>query len=203
MMDKILYTIGHSNHSIETFVNLLQKYNITALGDVRSHPYSRYVSQYSYESLKQALTTAGITYVFLGKELGVRSSNPTCYIQGKVQYDLLAKEPLFKQGVIRVKQGMEHYTLALMCAEKDPLECHRSILISRHLFEEQISVQHIHANGVLESHRALEERLLKVCKISKDDMFKTPEQCIAEAYQIQGERIAYQDKKMEELEIAA
>lgn len=202
-MGKILYTIGHSNHSIETFVDLLQQYNITALGDVRSHPYSRYVPQYSYESLKSKLAEVGITYVFLGKELGVRSSNPACYIQGKVQYDLLAKESLFNQGLIRIKQGMLHYKIALMCAEKDPIECHRSILISRYLSQQSVIIEHIRSNGALETHYELEERLLNICKISKEDMFKTPEQCLAEAYQIQGNRIAYQDKQIEELEVAA
>jgi hypothetical protein len=135
--------------------------------------------------------------------LGVRSSNPKCYHQGKVQYDLLAKEPFFNQGLIRVKQGMENYKIALMCAEKDPIECHRAILISRYLSQQSTSIEHIHPNGRLETHCELEERLLNICKISKEDMFKTPEQCLAEAYQIQGNRIAYQDKQIEELEIAA
>jgi uncharacterized protein (DUF488 family) len=75
----MIFTIGHSNHLIEAFIALLHRHGITAVGDVRSHPYSRYVPQYSREPLQAALTQAGIEYVFLGKELGARSENPACY----------------------------------------------------------------------------------------------------------------------------
>ena len=91
-MANTIYTIGHSNHSIEVFIKLINNHGINAVGDVRSHPYSRFVPQYSQDSLKGALTTAGIAYVFLGKELGARSENPACYKDGKIQYDRLAKE---------------------------------------------------------------------------------------------------------------
>src|SRR3990170_245315 len=105
-MISTLYTIGHSNHEITTFIGLLRQHSITALCDVRSHPYSRYVPQYSREPLKAALADYSITYVFLGKELGARSDNPACYKQGKVQYDRLAQEPGFGEGLKRVVQGM-------------------------------------------------------------------------------------------------
>lgn len=118
----VLYSIGHSTHPIETFVGLLQMHGVTALVDVRSHPYSKHFPQFSKDALKDALQKSGITYVFLGKELGARSENPACYRQGKVQYDLLAKEPLFAQGLDRLRQGMQKFQIALMCAEKDPLE---------------------------------------------------------------------------------
>lgn len=197
----MLYTIGHSNHPIDVFIDLLQKQGITAIGDVRSHPYSRYVPQYSRDSLKEALINAGITYVFLGKELGARSNNPACYLQGKVQYHLLAQEPLFAEGINRVKQGIQRYRIALMCSEKDPLDCHRAMLVARHLFKMDIPVQHIHANGRLESHQELESRLLTICNLPEGDMFKTRDEFVFEAYIIQGKRIAYQDQAMEKTEM--
>ncbi|MDQ5884292.1 MAG: hypothetical protein QG556_631 [Pseudomonadota bacterium] len=197
----MLYTIGHSNHPIDVFIDLLQKQGITAIGDVRSHPYSRYVPQYSRDSLKEALTNAGITYVFLGKELGARSNNPACYLQGKVQYHLLAQQPLFTEGINRVKQGIQRYRIALMCSEKDPLDCHRAMLVARHLFKMDIPVQHIHANGRLESHPELESRLLTICNLPEGDMFKTRDEFVFEAYTIQGKRIAYQDQAMEKTEL--
>lgn len=193
----MLYTIGHSNHDMSIFVGLLRLHGVTALVDVRSHPYSRYVPQYSREPLKAALTDAGIAYVFLGKELGARSNNSACYIRGKVQYDRLAKEPCFAEGLKRVMQGMERYNIALMCAEKDPLDCHRALLVARKLFEAGIAVSHIHANGSLELHQAMESRLLALCKLPEGDMFKSREEFIAEAYAIHGERVAYQDETME------
>lgn len=199
-MNQMLFTIGHSNHPIEAFVELLHRHDVTAVGDVRSHPYSRYVPQYSREPLKAALTRAGIAYVFLGKELGARSPNPACYKQGKVQYDCLARQPQFSDGIKRVIQGMQRHRIALMCAEKDPLECHRTLLVARKLHDAGLEIAHIHADSSLEDHRALESRLLGVCKLPEGDMFKQRDEFVSEAYAIQGERVAYQDESMEQLE---
>lgn len=199
----MIFSIGHSNHPIEAFIALLHRHGITAVGDVRSHPYSRYVLQYSREPLQAALTRAEIEYVFLGKELGARSENPICYKRGKVQYDCLAKQPQFAEGVRRVIEGMQRYCIALMCAEKDPLECHRTLLVARKLHEAGLEVTHIHADGSLEDHRTLESRLLRVCKLPEGDMFKQRDEFVSEAYAIQGERVAYQDENMKQLERAS
>lgn len=163
----MIYTVGHSNHAIEDFIELLKQYDITALADVRSHPYSRYVPHYAKDALKTALTHVGIAYVFLGRELGARSQNPACYEQGKIQYDRLAQEPCFSEGIQRLVQGMAQYRIALMCAEKDPLACHRALLVARHLVKCDIAVNHIHADGHLETHEALEARLLTVKRSKK------------------------------------
>ena len=192
----MLYTIGHSNHEITAFIGLLQQHGITALGDVRSLPYSRYVPHYSREPLKAALANAGIAYVFLGKQLGARSDNPACYNRGRVQYDRLAQETNFSEGIMRVMQGMNRHCIALMCAEKDPIECHRALLVARKLFEAGIPVTHILADGAVETHQALESRLLALYKFPEGGMFKSREEFLAEAYSIQGERIAYQDEAM-------
>lgn len=199
----MLFTIGHSNHPVEVFIELLRKHGVTAVGDVRSHPYSRYVPQYSREALKTVLTHSEIAYVFLGKELGARSENPACYKQGKVQYDCLANQPQFAEGVKRVIDGMRRHNIALMCAEKDPLECHRTLLVARKLHEAGIEIAHIHADGSLEEHGALESRLLNVSKLPEGDMFKTRDEFVSEAYAMQSERVAYQDENMERLEKAA
>jgi len=196
----MLYTIGHSNHPIAFFIDLLQQHGITALGDVRSYPYSRYVPQYSRDALKAEIAKAGIRYVFLGKELGARSKNPACYQQGKVQFERLAQEPQFAEGLGRVQQGMEQYRIALMCAEKDPLDCHRAVLVARRLFETGVSVNHIKGDGTVESHPQLESRLLTVCNLPEGDMFKTCEEFIAEAYAIQSAHIAYQDDDISKAE---
>ncbi|MGH8478969.1 MAG: DUF488 family protein [Gammaproteobacteria bacterium] len=199
----MLFTIGHSNHEIEAFIGLLRRHGVSALGDVRSHPYSRFVAQYSREPLQAALAQAGVSYVFLGKELGARSEDPACYRQGKVQYDCLARQPRFAAGIRRVMEGMQRYSIALMCAEKDPLECHRSLLVARKLCDAGVEIAHIHADGSLENHRTLETRLLAVCKLPEGDMFNPREEFVSEAYMIQGDRVAYQDKSMEQLEGAS
>jgi len=202
-MNNCVYTIGHSNHPIEAFIQLLHRHGVTAVCDVRSHPYSRYVPQYSRESLKATLARAGIVYVFLGKELGARSENPACYKQGKVQYDCLTRQPQFAEGVRRVIEGMQRYNIALMCAEKDPLECHRTLLVARKIHEAGIDIAHIHPDGAIENHITLESRLLDICKLPEGDMFRQRNEFILEAYAIQGERVAYQDETMEQLKRAS
>ena len=137
-MCEVVFTIGHSTHPPERFLALLRQHGITALCDVRSRPYSRLNGQFNRENLQESLRESGITYVFLGKELGARSEDASCYVRGKVQYDHLARTELFKKGLDRVRQGMKDYRIALMCAEKDPLVCHRAILVARHLDALQI-----------------------------------------------------------------
>src|ERR1700674_3398382 len=151
-MQEVIFTIGHSTHPQKRFIALLLQHGITALCDVRSKPYSRVNPQFNREELKESLRERCIKYVFLGKELGARSEDPMCYENGKVQYDRLAHTDLFRRGLERVQNGMKDYRLALMCAEKEPLECHRTILIARHLADLGFDVQHIHADGRLESH---------------------------------------------------
>ena len=195
-MNETLYTVGHSNHPIEKFIELLKVNNITAIGDVRSHPYSRHFPQYSQYALKVSLKQNGIAYTFLGKEFGARSDEPSCYKSGKVQYDRLASLPIFAEGIRRVSEGMKRYSIAFMCAEKDPLSCHRALLVGRRFFEQGIAISHIHSDASLESHEDLESRLLKTCKLPEGDLFKSRSDYLLEAYFIQGDRVAYQDESM-------
>src|SRR4051812_14650638 len=128
LMERKVYTIGHSNHEFAKLVALLQQHGVSAVGDVRSAPYSKRYPQFSREPLEKALREEGIAYVYLGKELGARSDDRTCYEAGSVKYDRLAKTKLFQSGLDRVERGLEMHTLALLCAEKEPLHCHRTLL---------------------------------------------------------------------------
>lgn len=186
-----LYTIGHSTHPIEKFIELLTQHSITAVCDVRSHPYSKFNPQFNRESLQKELREHGIVYVFLGEELGARSSDPNCYINGKVHYPSLAQSDLFHQGLSRLRKGMESYRVALMCAEKDPITCHRTILICRHLRADNIDIQHILEDGSIEKNSDSEERLLQVLKLPQGDLFTSVQEYIERAYDLQGEKIAY------------
>ena len=194
-METNVFTIGHSRHALDDFVALLRRHSVTALCDVRSTPYSRINSQFNREDFKQALLNVGVVYVYLGLELGARSLDSGCYVDGKVQYDRLAQTELFRKGLDRIREGMKGYRLALMCAEKDPLECHRTILVSRHLDVNGIAVQHILGDGSLESHEQAMFRLLATLKIPAN-MLSSSEELLAEAYRVQGERIAYVAKKV-------
>ncbi|HXR16408.1 MAG TPA: DUF488 domain-containing protein [Terriglobales bacterium] len=190
-MRETVFTIGHSTHPLHRFIALLKLHRITAVGDVRSKPYSRTNPQFNREDLKRQLREVGIAYVFLGDELGARSEDPSCYDRGRVQYDRLARTKLFRQGIERVQEGLKNYRLALMCAEKEPLECHRSLLVARHLSILGITVQHILADGRLESHAELLARLMRQLALPEQDMFRSHEDVLSDAYRIQESRIAY------------
>lgn len=203
-----LFTIGHSNHNIKTFIELLQKHEITALADVRSHPYSRYLPDYCQAQLKNHLESKKIRYVFLGQELGARPEDQSCYIDGKAIYEKIVATDLFTDGLRRILKGIKsRHRIALMCAEKDPMTCHRAILVCPQLKEYDLDIQHIQSDGNLESHRELEDRLLTkhgfkgVIQTSLFDMSflndLAPEDQLVEAYRKQGEEIAYVETKVE------
>lgn len=198
-----VYTIGHSTHETDAFIELLSGHGIDALADVRSSPYSRFNPQYNRETLQRNLEAKGIAYVFLGKELGARSDDPGCYENGKVQFDRLARTPLFQSGIDRVLEGAKRYRLAMMCAEKDPLECHRTILVARTLVERGVDVQHILEDGSIEPHDRAVDRLLEHFKLDQPDLFRTREDSIVDAYRLQAERIAYAEKATADEDLAA
>jgi len=189
-----VYTIGHSTHSAEVFLALLRQHGVEAVADVRSSPFSRFNPQFNRELLEQFLKANGIRYVFLGKELGARSEDRSCYLDGRVQYGRLAQTPLFQSGLDRVLQGAAKYRVALMCAEKEPLECHRTLLVARALAERGQPVLHIHADGHLESHEAAMERLLDVTGLPKEDLFRSRQELLAEALARQEQQVAYVDE---------
>ncbi len=192
-----LFTIGHSTHTTEKFVELLSMHGITAVCDVRSSPYSKYNPQFNRETLQKELKAHGMAYVFLGDHLGPRSDDPECYTDGKVQYDQLAEKSRFRQGLDRVRKGMASYRVALMCSEKDPLTCHRMILVCRHLRADEIDIWHILEDGRVENNRDSEKRLMDHLKIPQAELFDTEEDLIQRAYNKQGERIAYAKKRDE------
>jgi uncharacterized protein (DUF488 family) len=199
---KVLYTIGHSTHPLELFLEMLGKHDITAVCDVRSSPFSRYNPQFNREVLRDALREVGIAYVFLGEELGARTSDPDCYDdEGRVRYDALAQTALFRQGLDRVYRGMEDYQVALMCAEKDPLDCHRTILVCRALRSTAFEISHILENGQLEIHSELEGRLLQITGLPPGDLFTNTRAMIERAYDMRGRKIAYARSERDEMAV--
>lgn len=197
-MNLSVFTVGHSKHSAEQFRDLLMEHKVTAVADVRSSPYSRFNPQFNREKLRADLKGSRVAYVFLGEELGARSKDPNCYVGGKVQYDRLAQTALFQHGLDRVGRGAQKHRIALMCAEKDPLTCHRCILVSRHLVARQIDVQHILADGRLESHAEALARLLR--ELQLPELFRARDEMVGEAYRVRGDEIAYVEKETTESE---
>ncbi len=197
---KDLFTIGHSTHSEEIFTGLLNKHGVSAVADVRSSPFSKFNPQYNKENIQKTLKGDGIAYVFLGRELGPRSDDRSCYVNGRASYERLAKTDVFKQGIKRLEKGLETHRIALMCAEKDPIACHRMILVCRNIRDMGWNIAHILEDGGLESLADSEKRLMDHLKIPALQLFETPEELIAKAYRIQGEKIAYRPEKGEDEE---
>ncbi len=164
-----VFTMGHSNHPLETFVALLKQHGVSAVADVRSAPYSRFNPHFGRGALAAALEERGIDYVYLGRELGGRPRDADCYEKGRVRYDRVARTERFRAGVERVVHGAQRYRIALMCAEKEPLECHRTLLVARALDERGVEVAHIHGGGALERHGAAMDRLLAKFDLQQAD----------------------------------
>ena len=195
MSEKRLLTVGHSNREPAEFIELLHRHGVTAVADVRSQPYSRYLPQFNRETLKEWLTDSEIAYVFLGDELGARRTEAECYVDGQAKYELIEKTPAFQKGLDHIRSGVERHAIALMCAEKDPITCHRAILVAKALRTE-MEIAHIISVEELESHRDMEERLLRLWNLEEQSLFLTKEERLREAYEKQGARIGFVEKEM-------
>jgi uncharacterized protein (DUF488 family) len=192
---KLIYTIGHSTHELENFLELLRERSISAIADVRSAPYSRFQPQFNKETLSASLSRAGIEYVFLGDLLGGRSLDPQDFENNRVVYSRLKSKPSFLTGVERVVSGSTNFKLALMCTEKEPLECHRTLLISHALHQMGQEMMHIHGDGNLESHSDAMKRLLKLFKLDEPDLFRSELELLEEALLRQEKKVAYVDDR--------
>lgn len=186
-----LFTVGHSTHEWDRFASLLRRHDVTAIADVRSSPYSRFNPQYNRETLVRGLETIGIAYVFLGRELGARREERDCYVDRQARYERIAESPLFHEGLARIREGLKRHRIALLCAEKDPITCHRTVLVCRELRHDSITVNHILEDGSLESTADMELRLLDATGVPATDLFRSREELTDEAYRRQGRRIAW------------
>lgn len=195
MTEEIL-TIGHSNNSIDGFLSLLRLNGVQAIADVRSSPYSRFAPQFNAKDLKRSLTDTGMAYVYLGKELGARSDDECCYVNDVVSYELLAKTSLFQVGISRLIHGSKKYRIATMCSEREPTECHRTILVARVLALRGVKVSHILGDGSLEAHERTMLRLLDTLGLPRNDLLMDLASLVNTAYTEREKQIAYRKKKV-------
>lgn len=194
-----VYTIGHSNHTIEYFVELLQAHNINCLIDARSVPHSTYTSQFNKENLLNYLKTYNISYLHFGKEFGAfHTESEVLDENGNVDFEKIRKTKDFLTGVDRLRNGLDMgYTIALMCSEAEPFDCHRFSLLSYHLARNGFDVKHILKDKSIIDNADLEELLLKKYskKIPQRSLFdpvpKTREDKINFAYSLRNKDIAF------------
>jgi uncharacterized protein (DUF488 family) len=157
-----LFSIGHSNIAAERFVAILQAAQVNAIADVRSIPNSRRFPWFSKNNLAARLAASGIGYTVMGDTLGGRPHDPSLYRDGIADYEAMAMKPEFQLGLERLIEAAAHARICLMCAEREPLECHRCLLVARRIAERGIAVGHILHDGAIEPHVATERRMLEV-----------------------------------------
>jgi uncharacterized protein (DUF488 family) len=180
-----VFTIGHSNHPREHFMALLGKNRIAAVGDVRSKPFSRRHPHFGQPALKKTLEEAGMAYLFLGEALGGQPADRALYRDNAPDYERMAATDGFQRGLDRALDEAARHRLALMCAEKEPLECHRFLLVSRHLALRGARITHILGDGSIEEHERTVRRLLAITHLDAGELFgaaPVPEDVIAQAY---------------------
>lgn len=186
-----IFTVGHSLHAPDAFCQLLLRHGIEIVLDVRSSPYSRRVPHFNRSAVQSMLRNIGVRYSFGGATLGGRPENAELYVGRQASYELMAASESFVASLRRVARGAKSAIVALLCAEADPIECHRFLLISRALHARGLEVQHILANGLVESHADGERRMLLATNLSQGDVFAPCEDAIALAYGRQAARFAF------------
>jgi uncharacterized protein (DUF488 family) len=169
----MIRTIGHSNHPLERFIALLKAGGVQKLVDVRSMPYSSRLPHFGRERLVRALAEAGIDYAWEGAALGGKPP-------GGGGYEQMAARPEFAQALDCLVEQSTRSMLCLMCAEKEPLDCHRTLLVSRRLAERGAAIEHLLADGITRPHDDVEEALLATT--AGPDLFEDRSTRLARAY---------------------
>ena len=182
-------TIGHSNQPAEDFITLVKNAGVTAIADVRTVPFSRRFPWFSAKSLVDRLQSRGIAYFAFGQSLGGRPDDLTLYCDGVADYEAMAETAEFRAGLDQVIEGGRNYRLCLMCAEREPLDCHRCLLVGRALVKRGCSVGHILGNGRIEPHTTTEDRLLADAGAASD-LFRDRPARLAEAYRRRSRAVA-------------
>tara|TARA_R110002020_G_scaffold57269_4_gene157804 strand:- start:664 stop:1242 length:579 start_codon:yes stop_codon:yes gene_type:complete len=188
-----LLSIGHSTLEYSTFARRLKSEGVTAIADVRSTPYSRHQPHFSQSNLSNALSGDGIAYVFLGTELGGRPAARQLYTDGIADYEKMAQTETFLSGISRLLRGAERFRIAMMCSEGHPLDCHRCLLVGRHLKRLRIDTRHLLPSGNSIRQSDVESKLLAISGLSEVDMFSSENERIKIAYRKQSRKAAFSE----------
>ena len=161
---KTIYTIGHSSHSLDYFFELLASYGINTVIDIRSVPFSQYVPHFNKDYIKKQLKTRGFYCIYMGDELGIKQEEKKLYnTEGFLDFQKFQQSSSFKKAIDRITAGIEKgYEICIMCTEKEPLDCHRGILIGPELTARNIEVKHILPGGTFRNQKHLEKDLLEI-----------------------------------------
>ncbi len=188
----MIFSIGHSNHDYEAFLALLRSAGIGTIADVRSVPYSRRVPHFNLQRLSGQLERDGIGYCYVGQELGGRPNDPELFRDGRADYERMAARPSFAHGLMLLLSHAPSRT-AMLCSERDPLDCHRCLLVGRALWQRSVPVAHILVSGETLSQQRIEQRLLDELDAGEPDLFTSPEERLAAAYRLRASKVAFAD----------
>ena len=155
-----VFSIGHSNIPLERFLAMLRDAGVNLIADVRTVPYSRFAPWFSQKQLAASLSARGIGYAAAGDALGGRPHDQSLYRDGVADYEKMAAQPEFQAGLDHVVDAAARARVCLLCAEREPLDCHRCLLVARRLAGRGLAVSHILHNGSIEPHATTEQRLL-------------------------------------------
>lgn len=196
-----IYTLGHSNYTIEKLIDMLKKYNINCVVDIRGTPYSKYNVQFDKEIIRYTLTKAGFIYIYMAKEFAAKRINKESYNEeGYSDFELVVNEKDFLDGIERLKNGCNKgYRIALLGAMQEPIRCHRSILVGRALIKYGFNVKHILDDSSIASQDDIEDMLLNKYfsnrnQITIDDLIGnslSKEEMIKKAYRLANKEIGY------------
>ena len=190
-----LLTIGHSNIPAPRFTAMLRAAGADAIADVRSMPMSRFCPWFSAKNLAPLLAGESMSYLFFGEELGGRPRDPSLYCDGIADYDAMARQPSFQAGLERLLHDAGRHRLCLMCSEREPLDCHRCLLVARALAARSASISHILYDGAIEPHATTEQRLLRLADADNDLFASGQHARLAAAYRRRSRAVAYRIKK--------
>lgn len=197
-MNKV-FTIGYTSFEIDKFIQILKKFNITCLIDVRSFPKSSYYKYFDDNNLSRLLKENNILYRNYKEEFGARQENKDFYNKdGYLDFNVFANSEQFNQGIDKIKKAQAMgYVVCLMCAEKDPINCHRTILIARNLDKKGFEVEHILATQETCSQKDIDKRLLddffpnrQQISLFADNNLSEEEQ-IEKSYQLKNQEIGF------------
>jgi uncharacterized protein (DUF488 family) len=189
-----LFSIGHSNIPAERFIAMLREAGVTAIADVRSTPWSRFFPWFSLKALQARLAQEGMTYLPFGETLGGRPRDPNLYCDNVADYEAMARHGEFQAGLARLLTEAAQAKVGLMCAEREPLDCHRCLLVARALVERGRSVGHVLHDGTVEPHAATEQRLLAWDPQGRDLFVTGQDERLAAAYRRRARAVAFRAK---------
>ena len=203
-----IYTLGHSNYPFDKFIEILKKYDINCVVDIRAIPYSKYNTQYNKEFFQANLKKLGYTYIYMADEFGAKRRTRNSYNdEGYADFDKVILEDEFKRGIERLKVGCsKNYKIVLLGAMQEPIRCHRAILLGKELIKAGFDVKHIMHEGDLKTQDELEEQLLEKYfeernQLTLDSLLgnaMSREDMIKESYKLANKEIGYRIEKLKD-----